>query len=453
MPGFLHTAVGLLPISSYPVTRTWRRPRHTITLLGISSLLVYGGLTIWNILTQGKEAVFKTVLLDAIPTNKPSIQCQVRNLQVGDIFYTSPTGVFAWSVTGVDSGDSAGFDVGANYAGAKLQANVTRMTMVWLWSMQSFQYDVCANATVPQIDGIDKNGNPILNKDANGQTNQTVISMCSHFDLASAVPPTWAAERQANISDSFYDLSAYFQTLNFPNNTFPICSFPPYCKQSANFAAPEDTTITPANAYDLTIWMDVLSYTPETTGSIYTDSNGISLGDEHGVFVPGNSTKTTLVDAFEETYVNGTGTSGINMGVTGIGALHLLTQAQNAANGFNEPTTITKLRSASLGVLNIIADYAVKDLNDRVIGSSYLCTESDEHWKSIWSLIALVLGNNSSLFGVWLAFSVSAMRKWDETRYGPVASSERPIVIPTLRQDSATARLPRFRDKEDEPML
>jgi hypothetical protein len=209
--------------------------------------------------------------------------------------------------------------------------------------------------------------------------------------------------------------------------------------------------------------MNIVSYTPQTTGGMYTDANGIELGQNHVVFAPGNSTPSTLTDAFEQTcnQIN----SGINIGLTGVGALHLLTQAQNAAQGFAEPAVITNLRTAALGTLNIIAvsyrprsvrrhtcltpssphaqDFAVDDLDGRAIGSSFLCTESEQQWKSAWSLIALVLGNNASLFGAWLVISVSVMRKWEERRYGPLAAEPRPVVIPTLRQDSSMARLPR----------
>jgi hypothetical protein len=143
----------------------------------------------------------------------------------------SPDGVFSWSVTGVDSGQpgreschrlavrdrslSIEFNVGVDYAGAKLQANVTSLSMVWYWSMQSFEYNVCANATVPRINGIDKNGTQTISKDSAGNEMQTVISMCSHFDLEATVPLVWATQ-QANISNSFYDLSAYFQSQVFP---------------------------------------------------------------------------------------------------------------------------------------------------------------------------------------------------------------------------------------------
>jgi hypothetical protein len=98
-----------------------------------------------------------------------------------------------------------------------------------------------------------------------------------------------------------------------------------------------------------------ISYLPTTTGSNYTTTGGIPMGLQHEVTVAADNSTSTLLNAFEKTLMNGTGPSGINIGLTGIGALHLLTQAQNLQNGFVEPQAITTIRSTALGLLNVLA--------------------------------------------------------------------------------------------------
>jgi hypothetical protein len=124
--------------------------------------------------------------------------------------------------------------------------------------------------------------------------------------------------------------------------------------ETRNVSGMTDITVHRSDSYDLTAWMSGIRYLPETTGSNYTTVGGIPLGAEHAVVVTADQSKTTFLDAFEKTYINGSGPSGSNIGVTGIGAMHLLTKNQNLANGFQEPDAITTIRSGALGVLNIL---------------------------------------------------------------------------------------------------
>ncbi|EIN14003.1 hypothetical protein PUNSTDRAFT_48864 [Punctularia strigosozonata HHB-11173 SS5] len=206
--------ISILPISYYPVTRPWRRKKLTISILATLSIVVYAALTTWNVLTQGREPSYTTVLRTTMPSQHDTkTKCQVRTLQVGDMIYASPSGAFAWSITGVDSGAMQGsdFDVGVNYAGAAMQANVTSLGMFYYWSIQSFKYGVCANATVPQLSGKGNNGHSVA-KATDGTVLTTVITMCAHFDLDSSDVPAWATAAQTPIQNAFYDLAIYFQT-------------------------------------------------------------------------------------------------------------------------------------------------------------------------------------------------------------------------------------------------
>ncbi|EIN05668.1 hypothetical protein PUNSTDRAFT_137162 [Punctularia strigosozonata HHB-11173 SS5] len=406
--------VEVLPISRYPVTQRWQRPRLVIGILAVLSTVVYAALTTWNVLTQGREPVYTTTLRTTMPSKDSNLKCQVRNIEVGDLVYASPDGGFAWSVTGIDTGfDVGAIDGGINYAGAKMVANVINMNIFYYWSIQSFKYGVCANATIPQLSGSDTDSQEVA-KGPDGREITSVITMCSNFDLDMSNPGTWAPPAQTAIQNAFYDLAVYFQTLNFSNNTFPICYFPPYCDPDTHLPPPSNTAVTPTNSYDLTAWMAGISYSPLTIESNYTTTGGIVMGEQHMVTVAADNTTTSFLDAFERTYTNGSGPSGMNIGLTGIGALHLMTQAQNLANNFVEPPAITTIRSAALGVLNVLADAAIKDLNDRVIGSSYICTATSSTWRSAPSMLAMILGNNASLFGVWLVISVAVASRWEQ---------------------------------------
>ncbi|KIY45928.1 hypothetical protein FISHEDRAFT_76163 [Fistulina hepatica ATCC 64428] len=402
--------VALLPISSYTVTRPWRKPRRTIVALAVLSTIVYIALTTWNVVTQGKDPVYRTVLLSEIPDSS-DVECQ------GDTVYASPNGAFPWQITGLDSGSADGdLTVGASYAGAQMDANITSLSMTYYWSFSNFNYGVCANVSIPQLDIEDSSAIEVV-KNGDGSDATVVLSMCASFDLATDNINSWAETAQEKIENSFYDLAVYFQTLTFSNGTFPACLFPPYCDPDTKTPRPNDTTITPSNSYDLDAWMSGIRYLPQTTGSNYTSTSNIVMGLEHKVVTTSDGQERTFLDAFRQTYDNGTGPSGINLGITGIGAMHLLTQADNLAKGFIEPTAITTVRSVALGVLNVLGNIAINDLDNRTMTSTYLCTITSETWKAPWTLIAMVLGNNASLFGVWLALGVAITRRWEQSRY------------------------------------
>lgn len=144
-------------------------------------------------------------------------------------------------------------------------------------------------------------------------------------------------------------------SLSFANGTFPVCHFPPYCDPNTHLPPPADMTITPYNSYETTAWLAGVRILPAGTGSNYTTVAGVPLGPGHQVEVVATGNVTDILGALEATYLNGTGPSGINLGVTGIGAVHLATEADNLKEGFVEPPIVTTVRSSALGIINILA--------------------------------------------------------------------------------------------------
>jgi hypothetical protein len=84
------------------------------------------------------------------------------------------------------------------------------MNIFYYWSIQSYKYGVCANATVPQLSGSDTETREIA-KGPDGHNLTTVITLCSNFDLDMSNPGTWDPPAQMAIQNAFYDIAVYFQ--------------------------------------------------------------------------------------------------------------------------------------------------------------------------------------------------------------------------------------------------
>ncbi|KAH8916523.1 hypothetical protein BT69DRAFT_1302723, partial [Atractiella rhizophila] len=96
----------------------------------------YIALTIWNVLTQGYNSVFTSILLPSY-TSDDSTQCSPVQLNVGSLFYTQPQGTFNWALNSVTKNlTTAEFQTGFGYKG-----------ITYYYGQQSFVYGVCANCS------------------------------------------------------------------------------------------------------------------------------------------------------------------------------------------------------------------------------------------------------------------------------------------------------------------
>ncbi|TFK48569.1 hypothetical protein OE88DRAFT_1634594, partial [Heliocybe sulcata] len=367
---------------------------------------IYSGLTVWNVVTQGKDPVYTSVLLDNF-VNNDTIQCSARSINVGDSLLTRPQGQLQWYITDVSipGQDTSGFI----YNGALIQANLTLVSLTHQFTGQTFYYEVCANASVPYLTGMNS-----TTTDAAGDSSMT-ISMCADFDLSKDSGPKWAQRAQNNVQNKVFGISSqYFQQLEFPNGTFPLVVFPPYGDAGTS---PRDTSITPEKAFDLSVWLDDFIYLPNSTPS--TDADFSDFGATHQMIVVGSSSSTTDIGTVFGATAQPGGASGMQLGLNGIGGLMLYTTAINQGLGFTEPALVTQMRDYTLKCLNMILDLASNDLQNRAIDGGYLCTVTTEKWKKPLSLVAMVLGNNSSLFGFILGLFISAAAYREERRSGP----------------------------------
>ncbi|KZT22844.1 hypothetical protein NEOLEDRAFT_622343 [Neolentinus lepideus HHB14362 ss-1] len=406
--GFCWTILGFLPFSSYPVSRDFKH-RTTVAFLTVAAILVYTSLTIWNILTQGQNKTYTSVLLTTY-VNNATVACTARSINVGDTLFSYGSSVFKWSVTDIETpgGDGTGF----GYSGALLQTNATFVSLLYSFAGQSYTYEVCTNASVPSLGAVSVSNS--TKKAVSADARPTIVSLCSTFDPTRDVQSNWSKSGQGIISDKIYGIAAYLQDLNFANGTFPQVLFPPYGQSSAT--PPSDTSISPAIAYDLSMWLDEFSYLPINATFDSTVNGG--FGATHPIILSDHSDQTTIdiQTLFEETAPNNV--SGLMLDVNGIGGVRLQTAKTNAALGFAEPDAITLMRNYTLSTLNLILDLASSDLQNRALMSSYLCTVTSKEWKSPLSMISMLLGNNAALFGFIVGLLVAGAQLVEERRHG-----------------------------------
>jgi hypothetical protein len=305
-------------------------------------------------------------------------------------------------VQGIDNGVKGQFATAMQYTGSSLTANISSFGITYSFAQQTYKYGICANATFNEPIKRSQTINIV-------QPNITVISLCTDWDLSTANLPPWTQPGQQNIQDSVFGISQFFQRLSLPNGTFPLTLFPPY--GAASTSPPiTDTSITPATVLDVSMWMTGFNYLPSNDGSTNHD---VLYGDSGNVL--------NLTQAFQEMY--STQASGFLLALTGIGGLHLDATA-------NEPQVVTDMRSYVLSAGNNIMDLASADLNNRTLGTSYLCTITGSRWKPILSLIAVVLGNNAGMFSGILACMVLLAQFYDTRAYVKVDEqrTQHPLV-------------------------
>ncbi|TFK48848.1 hypothetical protein OE88DRAFT_513969 [Heliocybe sulcata] len=408
--GIFWTLFGFLPFSSYPVQRDFRH-RTTVAFLGVAAILVYSGLTIWNVLTQGQNKTFTSVLLTNY-VNNATVACTARSINVGDALFSYDSSVFKWSVTDIETSGSDG--TGFGYSGALLQANATFVSLLYSFGGQSYTYEVCANASVPTLNAVSINSSGSSGQVKNYiDSRSTTVSLCSTFDPTRDVAPNWSKTGQGYIQNKIYGIAAYLQDLKFDNGTFPQVLFPPYGQTGAT--PPSDTSITPTTVYDLSMWLDGFAYLP-INATFDSEADG-GFGATHPIVLAGQSDPSVPIeDLFEQTTPKNV--SGLVLNVNGIGGVRLQTADANSALGFAEPTTITQMRSYTLRTLNLILDLASSDLQNRALMSSYLCTVTSKEWKAPLSMISMLLGNNAALFGFILGLLVASAQMFEQRRDG-----------------------------------
>ncbi|EPQ54905.1 hypothetical protein GLOTRDRAFT_121845 [Gloeophyllum trabeum ATCC 11539] len=390
--------LSLLPITAYPVSREFRR-RSTVGFLAVAA----------NILTQGQNKTYTSVLLTRY-VNNSTVSCTARSINIGDSLYSHGSGVFKWGVTGIKtpSGDGTGF----GYNGALLQANATMVSMLYSFAGQSYNYEVCANVSVPTLGAISVSNSTKGSKTVSREP--TIISMCSTFDPTRDYQSTSGKATQNLIQNKAFGIAAYLQDLNFANGSFPNVLFPPYGMSGAT--PPSDTSITPAKTYDLSMWLDGFLYLPDNSTFDSNVNNG--FGRTHSIALADQPDHIIDIQTlFEETMPQNV--SGLVLNLNGIGGVRLQTAKLNSALGFTEPSTITQMRNYTLNTLNLILDLASNDLQNREVMSSYLCTVTSMEWKTPLSMIAMLLGNNAALFGFILGLLVAGAQMFEEHHHGP----------------------------------
>ncbi|KZT21603.1 hypothetical protein NEOLEDRAFT_1181609 [Neolentinus lepideus HHB14362 ss-1] len=181
---------------------------------------------------------------------------------------------------------------------------------------------------------------------------------------------------------------------------------------------PNGTSITPDKVFDFSVWLDGFVYLPSANPSTGTENSG--FGATHQMVILGNSlsTLTDIASVFETTAQPPGNLSAMQLNLIGTGSLRFYTININQGIGFTEPPLIAQMRNYTLNSLNTILDLASNDLQDRVIEAGYLWIITTKTWKKPLSLLNMVLGNDSSLFGFILGLLVSVAAHREQCRLG-----------------------------------
>ncbi|KAH8914793.1 hypothetical protein BT69DRAFT_1342276 [Atractiella rhizophila] len=271
-----------------------------------------------------------------------------------------------------DPSSTPNLRTGFGYKGDPLSCNITSIGITYYYGQQSFVYGVCANCSV--------SGTPLVELPTNGQTSslldqtkkdddeEMVIGLCTNFDQSFSNLPSWTKAGQQLVQNSIYGFSPFLARYQFANNTFNQCRFGPYGGAGVS-----------AHAFSVSL-----------------------------VFLCGEV-----------------------LAISGIGGLAIHNYNTAALPPQPEPDTIGELRNKSIGICSFVMEQALGDLHNRSLVSSYLCTVKSKEWKNFWTILAVVLGNNAALFGVFLYSAQYIAERIDLARHGPATITVDPNSFDT----------------------
>lgn len=402
--------------SEYPVTRQFNDQRIPI-MLGICSTFLLLGLIIFNVVTQGSEIRTESVLRGHWYQQRNSnITCQPATMQIGNSYFTNKKpdlqgadtqsddpvtdyrGSFRWSPESIVRGPE-GRDASAisfYYQESPLSnCNITFISLTFDFQIQSCSYSMKAMCSTPNVEH---------------NTPDNYISLQTSFSVLDKTLPKFTEVVQNNLQKQIFGLSKYYPILNLSANALPSAAFPPYTKPNNSLA---DESVKNRDIMQWSVWLDGFNYTvsnnyheinytnlwmtPNPQGKLYTSPSAT---------IPASFAQGTI-DLF-----NGA-SSGLQIAAIGIGGIRPIPPNAKLPQIGELPSPLPLYINLTESILAIMMDQAGADLNDRVLGTSYLCTITKNPWRKTIPMLAMLIGSCSGVFGGALTVLLFIARRYD----------------------------------------
>ncbi|CAH7665744.1 hypothetical protein BY996DRAFT_4591640 [Phakopsora pachyrhizi] len=424
----------LVPFSEYPLTKKFSDNKLSKTIL-ISSILLFSGLIVFNVLTQGMVKSTESLLEPHYEEKNSSVACQPATMTVGNSFFTngiqeddSPgqsqtrqskdtRGSFSWIIEGVVNGiDGEDTQTGFQYQGSPLSCNVTSISITFDFQLQTFSYSICVLCSTRSV--------------GKGLEEENYVTLCTSFSLLNNVLPKFTNLVQANLQTQIFGLSKFYHLLDIPGNSLPPGAFPDY---SSSNKTPSHIPIPKRDILVLSSWLDAFNYTPA--------NNYIPFDPKHLYLQPKpqgklyTSPEDTEPRDFPESFVEmvSKNSSGFQFSAIGIGGIRPIAINVSLSEALKTvPDPLPLYINLTQSIFVIMMDAAAKDVNKRVLGVSYLCTMTKTSWKDFFPMLAMIFGSCSGTFGAALTLMIFLARRYDthlESRRESISSGVSDVQI------------------------
>ncbi|MBW0465218.1 hypothetical protein O181_004933, partial [Austropuccinia psidii MF-1] len=390
-----------VPFSEYPTTRQFTHPKipRVFLILSIASLLA---LVVFNTLTQGWESQNETVLKSHWYPKNETLHCQPAILSIGNSLFTNgvskrsiyqrlrneqdPRGAFPWTICGVLHG-SEGHDVGQTgfqYQDTPLKCNITYISLSFHFRLRTYSYSMAVMCSTQSV---------------KVESEDNYITLSTEFSKASNNVPTFGVKIQDTIRDQISGILKYYSSLNLSENALSGSAFPPYSLPNNILA---NQRVEHKDIIEWETWMSMFNYTPTEH---YQDFDHSQLYLQPR---PQGRIQTHLVSHeaqsmdFSEATLKlwNSPSSSLQINTRRIVGIRLIPLDASFAKIAKLPAPLPLYINLTQSILATMMDLAGKDVNGRVLGTSYLCTSTSRNMKRPLQLLALLFGNVSGAFGV-----------------------------------------------------
>ncbi|EFP75273.2 uncharacterized protein PGTG_01866 [Puccinia graminis f. sp. tritici CRL 75-36-700-3] len=432
--------------------KTYRNRKLPMSIF-LGAILVFSSLIIFNLFTQGRSDKSRPFISLKFLDEKlhshgksPSgykYSCDTATVRMGDnVFMVIPSeppdepmtesegqlgspGAFQWTVYEITRADREEKKNEFRYRGQKLNCVVTFVKAIYQFMHHNYIYSICGNCTY-----LDTNG-----------TTETLIRMtlCTTYDHSTANIPSAHRKGQPEIRTYVYEvLEKIFPTLSIPPSTMPLSVYPPYYNETQSNIY-RNQEITRRNVSQLTIWLGNVTFIPAADLSDVPSqlTPGTIVAPQGTVLVENLSNPGSYFEAFKKTDEK---SSGFQISVVGVGEVRPF--RQHEYNLTKIPLILAQMFNYSYSINGLLMNLAAADLNQKEIGTHYLCNATRKEWLPGTKVFSATFGNSMGTFGICFSIMVLVARRLDNL---PTRQRE------TDRQSDSSGTL-HLEEGEDHPL-
>ncbi|WAQ89255.1 hypothetical protein PtA15_10A679 [Puccinia triticina] len=414
----------MLSLHEYPLMKTYRDRRIPSTIL-IASILLFTGLIIFNLITQGKSDQSRTFIslnfidertrLHSKNTSGTKFSCDTSKVRLGDNIFmvhqndqdkiseedafeapesqNSP-GVFQWTVYEINIADQNNVTE-FRYSGQTLNCTIVFVKTIYQFFHHNYIYSTCGKCTY----------------DDERTNKQIKITLCSSYDHSNAVMPAVSRGSQINLRDRvFHVLERLYPMLSINSSDLPLPAYPPDYNLSQEDLYRKNM-IRRQDVSQLHIWLGGVVFSPRGNLKYEPTLTSQTIESPQGsVFLENMSDPGSYFEAFKQTDEKDPG-SGFQISVIGVGEVRPF--GLHEYNHASLPPIISQMFNYSYSISGLMMNLAADDLNSKVIGAHYLCNATRKEWQPFVKVFSTTMGSTMGVFGICFSIMLVVARRID----------------------------------------